>query len=109
MKETYFQGYRDALDPVFKDPRGRICQYTDMKQKVVYGRPYYDEEANRRLNIEAKKFLFRSNSDWNNVKKIITDINRLPVSVSFNKYMYKLCINIYKHNICINIYILNNV
>ena len=85
VKETYFQGYRDALDPVYKDPRGKICKYSEMNKKFVYGTPFYNGDEDRKLNIETKKYLFRSNSDWTHVKRIVTDLNRLPVAVSIFK------------------------
>ena len=83
MKESYFQGYRDALDPVFKDPKGRICNYTEMKKKFVYAEPFYDDSAHQRLDVDAKKFLFSSQADWNNVKRQLQSIDRVGVRVSF--------------------------
>ena len=83
VKETYFQGYRDALDPVYKDPRGKICKYNEMNQKFVYGKPYYTADQEKKLTLETKKFLFKTNMEWTHVKRIVTDLERLPVSVSF--------------------------
>ena len=47
VKESYFQGYHDALDPVFKDPKGQICNYTEMKKKFIYAEPFYDDSAHQ--------------------------------------------------------------
>ena len=60
MKESYFQGYRKALDPVFKDPKGLICNYTEMKKKFVYAEPFYYDSVHHQLDVDAKKFLFSS-------------------------------------------------
>ena len=82
VKESYFQGYHDALDPVFKDPKGRICNYTEMKKKFMYTEPFYDDSAHQQLDIDAKKFLFSSQADWNNVKRQLQSIDRVGVRVS---------------------------
>ena len=68
MKESYIQGYRDTLDPVFKDPKDRICNYKEMKKKFVYAEPFIDDSAHQRLDVDARKLLFSSQADWNMVK-----------------------------------------
>ena len=83
VKETYFQGYRDCLDTVLKDPKGCICNYTEMKKECVYCKPFYDEKDNDRLDLDAKKFIFSSQRDWEIVKKQLQAIGRTGVRVSY--------------------------
>ena len=82
VKETYFDGYRDALDPVYKDPRGKIFKYNETNVKFVYGEPFYTADQEKKLGLEAKKFFFKSNTEWSQVKNIVTGLNRVPVGVS---------------------------
>ena len=54
----------------------------EMKKKFVYAEPFYDNSAHQRLNVDAKKFLFLSQADWNNVKQQLQSIDRVGVRVS---------------------------
>ena len=49
VREPYFNAYRDCMDPVYKDPLGRICEYTEMKKKTIYKQPFYRENMRERI------------------------------------------------------------
>ena len=82
VKENYFNEYRDNMDGFFKAPGGKIKKYDEMKRKNIYKLPYYRESNHSYIDEEARKFLFSSNEDFANCKKICQKLKRSMIQVS---------------------------
>ena len=54
-----------------------------MKKKFIYAEPFHDDSAHQQFDVDAKKFLFSSQADWNIVKRQLQSIDRVGVRVSF--------------------------
>ena len=84
------------MDPFFKDPNGKICQYTEMKDRSIYTMPYYSEADKQNINIEARKYLLGSNEELTKVRALLKPLKRIPVQVvnfSFILFNYFNCLN----------------
>ena len=77
IQKSYFDGYRDVLDPVYKHPKGIIKSYTR-----GYITPVLDPSTQNKIEIEGKKYLMKSNNDWKSVQYEIQTLNRKGMSVS---------------------------
>ena len=67
----------------FKAPEGRMVQYQEMKPRNLYKQPYYRECDQEYVDEEAQKFMFRSNNDLRQCKRILQGLKRSLVQVSF--------------------------
>ena len=84
VQATYFDGYRDVLDPIYKHPKGLIKEYTK-----GYKTPSLDPATQDKIDIEGKKFLMKSNAEWKAVRYELQRLNRRGVSVSIqNLFLY---------------------
>ena len=77
IQKSYLEGYRDILDPVYKHPKGLTKSYTR-----GYNTPSLDAYTQCKIDIEGKKFLMKSNSDWKAVHHELQKLNRKGMSVS---------------------------
>ena len=73
------------MEDVFRAPGGCIVQYEEMRPEQLYKKPYYQESDRKFIDEEARKFLFSSNKDLKNVKRILQGLKRTMVQVSFLK------------------------
>ena len=88
MSESYFDAYRDVMNPFYKDPNGKICMYTEMKRRSVYHEPFYSNEDKRHVGEEGRKYMMPSDRIWNKASKTLTSLDRVAVQVmiiSINK------------------------
>ena len=69
VRESYFNGYRESMDPFYKDPFGCICQYTEMKKRIIYKEPFYKEHDKDKIDAEGRNCFLMSNDDYKIVKK----------------------------------------
>ena len=81
MRDSYFDAYRSAMNPFFKDPNGKICEYDEMKDRGIYRVPYYTEEEEHQVDVEARKYMFCSNTDYQQVRKMSQGMKRGLVKV----------------------------
>ena len=79
VKESYFNGYRAHIDPFYKDPNGQIMDYKE--HETVYTEPYYTDVMRKHIDIEGRKYMFGSNSDWLACKQQLQKLNREGVTV----------------------------
>ena len=88
VREPYFDAYREVMNPFYKDPNGKICTYTEMKQRSVYHEPFYTNEDKRHVGEEGRKYMMPSDKLWTKSCKILTSLDRVAVQViifSMNK------------------------
>ena len=64
VRESYFDAYRDVMNPFYKDPNGRICTYTEMKRHSVYYEPFYLNEDKHHVGEEGRKYMMPSDRLW---------------------------------------------
>ena len=83
VRETYFDAYHNIMNPVYKDPHGSICIYTEMKKTAVYHPPYYSSEDQNSICQEARKFVMRSDADWTKISTLVRNYGRSPVQVTY--------------------------
>ena len=69
--EIYFDAYRNVMNPVYKDPHGKICIYNEMKKTAVYHAPYYSSEDQKSISAEARKYIMRSDADWTKISTLV--------------------------------------
>ena len=79
VKESYFNGYRSAMDPFYKDPNGVIFDYEE--RSTVYSKPFYSEAMKDSIDVEGRKYMFGSNADWQACKQQLQALN------SYGKYL----------------------
>ena len=88
VSEPYFDTYREVMNPFYKDPNGKICTYTEMKQRSIYHKPFYMNEDKRHVGEEGRKYMMLSDKLWTKSCKILTSLDRVAVQViifSMNK------------------------
>ena len=76
------------MNPFYKDPNGKICTYTEMKQRSVYHEPFYTNEDKRHIGEEGRKYMMPSDRLWTKASKTLTSLDRVAVQVmifSINK------------------------
>ena len=83
VRETYFDAYHNVMNPVYKDPHGKICISTEMKKTAVYHAPYYSSEDQNSVCQEARKFVMRSDADWTKISTLVRNYGRSPVQVTY--------------------------
>ena len=81
VRDSYFDGYRTVMNPFFKDPAGKICNYTEMKKRAVYHTPFYNDADRNSVGEEARKFIMYSNADWQKTDKYVRNLGQTPVQV----------------------------
>ena len=82
VRESFFDAYRDVMNPFFKDPNGKIMTYTEVKKRAVYHRPFYTREDTERIGDEARKFVMYSETDWTKADKLVRNMGRVSVQVN---------------------------
>ena len=83
VRETYFDAYCNVMNPVYKDPHGKICIYNEMKKTAVYHAPYYSSEDQNSISAEARKYIMRSDADWTKISTLVRNYGRSPVQVTY--------------------------
>lgn len=73
------------MDGFFKAEGGTICEYDEMKPRSLYRSPFYKENEKDLVDVEARRYLFWSNDDYKNVKRILQGLQRtlVPVSIMY--------------------------
>ena len=84
VAQTYFDGYRDILDPVYKHAKGWTKTYVK-----GYTTPTVDQSMYQKIDIEGKKYLLKSNTDWKSVKQELQKMNRKGMAVSIQILILK--------------------
>ena len=69
------------MNPMFKDPNGKICIYDEMKKNALYHEPIYSYEDKKKVCEEARKYVMRSDTDWGKVQRLVGGMNRTSVQV----------------------------
>ena len=87
IQETYFNGYRDVLNPVYKDPAGIIFEHAETNRRKTYNEPLIDSSKINKMDVEARKCLMKDQSDWKNIKRKLQMYNRSPLRVSENNIL----------------------
>ena len=82
MTEEYFDVYRTHLGGFNKAPKGRIVDHNEVRRAAMYDKPYYDPNDKEFITDEARKFLFKTNDDWQSGKNILQKVKRTLVQVS---------------------------
>lgn len=82
VRESYFNGYRQCIDPFYKDPFDNICDYSQMKKRAVYHEPFYTGET--KIEPDARVLLMQSNDDYRVIKQQLQKLNRVGVRVRNN-------------------------
>ena len=80
VRESYFNGYRECMNPFYKDAFGRICVYKEMKNRALYREPSYLSDT--RIEADACLLLMKSNEEYRVVKRQLQSLNRAGVLVS---------------------------
>ena len=83
VRETYFDAYCNVMNPVYKDPHGKICIYNEMKKTAVYHAPYYSSDDQNSISAEARKYIMRSDADWTKISTLVRNYGRSPVQVTY--------------------------
>ena len=65
------------MDPFFKSPSGRICNYAEMKPRADYSEPFYTREDEKKVDAEPRKFLFASNEDFRKMRRELQAYERV--------------------------------
>ena len=71
------------MNPMFKDPNGKICSYNEMKKNAMYHEPIYSFEDKKKVCEEARKYVMRSDTDWGKVQRLVGGMNRTSVQVKY--------------------------
>ena len=82
VTEEYFNVYRTHLGGFYKAPEGRIVDHNEVRRAAMYDKPYYDPNDKEFITDEARKFLFKTNDDWQSCKNILQKMKRTLVQVS---------------------------
>ena len=83
VRESYFNAYCQHLGGGYRAPEGKIYDYDEVKKSAMYQKPFYKEMDKNFADEEAHRYLFKSNEDWNSVKKTLQSMKRTLVPVSF--------------------------
>ena len=97
VHESYFNGYRESMDPFYKDPFGHICQYTEMKKRIIYKEPFYKEHHKDKIDAEGRKCFLTSNDDYKIMKRQLQILNRTVAAVRIFNLLIKF---VYKYKYC---------
>ena len=99
VKETYFNGYRSALDSFYKnsDPERRIYDYKKIRIRGVYRPPYYTDADIPKVNQVSRKFFFATNAHYNSCNNKLAKLNRTMTTVGSLLFITKK----YNNN-CVN-------
>ena len=88
VREPYFDACREVMNPFYKDPNGKICTYTEMKQRSIYHEPFYMNEDKCHIGEEGRKYMMPSDKLWTKASKTLTSLDHVAVQViifSMNK------------------------
>ena len=69
------------MNPYYRDPNGKLCEYSYMKKRAVYHHPFYDPADKKVVSEEARKFIMPSNRMWSKARKNVENLGRTPVQV----------------------------
>ena len=56
--------------------------HNEVRRAAMYEKPYYDPNDKEFITDEARKFLFKTNDDWQSCKNILQKMKRTLVQVS---------------------------
>ena len=88
VRKSYFDAFWEVMNPFYEDPNGKICMYTEMKQRSVYHEPFYTNEDKRHIGEEGRKYMMPSDRLWTKASKTLTSLDCVAVQVmifSINK------------------------
>ena len=74
--------YRNHIGGFYKAPEGRIVNHNEVRRAAMYEKPYYDPNDKEFITDEARKFLFKTNDDWQSCKNILQKMKKTLVQVS---------------------------
>ena len=90
VKESYFNAYREQMDPFYKDPNGLILDYDEVEQcRILYKEPYYLEEIRDLIEPEGHKYFIATPDDWSCIKRQLRSLKRVGVMVSVLYIIFK--------------------
>ena len=62
--------------------RVESVDHNEVRRAAMYKKPYYDPNDKEFITDEARKFLFKTNDDWQSCKNILQKMKRTLVQVS---------------------------
>ena len=84
VRESYFDTYRGVMNPYYKDPNGKLYEYSMMKKRAVYHHPFYNSNDEKVVSEEARKCIMPSDKMWSKARKLVDNMGRTPVQVKIN-------------------------